>query len=101
MADLLFFLGPDRLLFGSDYGITSPKWIVELFMAYQFPDDLAREAATPLTLDVKRKILGLNAARLYDLDVPAECRIPTPQPEDGERKPRPKRSRKRKVNQPR
>ena len=38
-------------------------------MAYQFPDDLAREAATPLTLDVKRKILGLNAARLYDLGV--------------------------------
>jgi hypothetical protein len=26
----------------------------------------------PLTPDVKRKILGLNAARLYDLEVPAE-----------------------------
>ena len=78
LSDLLFFLGPDRLLFGSDYGITSPKWIVEKFMAYQFPDDLAQEAATQLTLDVKRKILGLNARRLYDLDVPAECRIPVP-----------------------
>ncbi len=73
LADLLYFLGPDRLIFGSDYGITSPKWIVEEFMAYRFPDDLAREAQNELTLDVKRKILGLNAAKLYDLPVPAEC----------------------------
>ena len=73
LSDLLFFLGPDRLIFGSDYGITSPKWIVEKFMAYEFPDDLAREAGTALTLEVKRKILGLNAARLYDLAVPPGC----------------------------
>jgi uncharacterized protein len=26
----------------------------------------------PITPDVKRKILGLNAAKLYDLEVPAE-----------------------------
>jgi predicted TIM-barrel fold metal-dependent hydrolase len=69
MADLLFFLGPDRLIFGSDYGITSPKWIVEQFMAYQFPDELAQEAGTQLTMEVKRKILGLNAAKLYDIEV--------------------------------
>ena len=24
----------------------------------------------------KKKILGLNAAKLYDLEVPAECRLP-------------------------
>jgi hypothetical protein len=29
-----------------------------------------------LTPDVKRKILGLNAANLYDLDVPSE--VPQP-----------------------
>ncbi len=84
LADLLFFLGPDRLLFGSDYGITSPKWIIEQFMAYHFPEDLAQEAATQLTLEVKRKILGLNAARLYDLDVPLECRISATAKDDGE-----------------
>lgn len=67
LADLLFFLGPDRLIFGSDYGITSPKWIVEKFMAFQFDEEMAREAGTQLTLEVKRKILGLNAARLYEL----------------------------------
>jgi predicted TIM-barrel fold metal-dependent hydrolase len=84
LSELLYFLGPDRLLFGSDYGITSPKWIVERLMAFQFPDDLAQEAGTQLTLDVKRKILGLNAARLYGLDVPAECRIPASAASDGQ-----------------
>ncbi|ANM14434.1 MULTISPECIES: amidohydrolase family protein [unclassified Rhizobium] len=78
LSDLLYFLGPDRILFGSDYGIMSPKWIIEHFMAYEFPEDLAKEAGTPLTLDVKRKILGLNAANLYGLEVPADCRLPSP-----------------------
>ena len=73
MVELLFYLGPDRLIFGTDYGITSPKWIVEKFMDFQFTDELAREAGTQLTLEVKRKILGLNAARLYGLEVPDEC----------------------------
>jgi hypothetical protein len=31
----------------------------------------------PITSDQKKKILGLNAAALYDLDVPAELRLPT------------------------
>jgi len=78
MADLIFYLGADRLLFGSDYGIHSPKWLVEDFMAFQFDDGTAQEAGTQLTLDVKAKILGLNAARLYDIKVPAECHQPTP-----------------------
>jgi len=75
MSDLLFSLGPDRLLFGSDYAITSPKWIIEKFMAYQFDDETAHEAGTQLTLDVKRKILGLNMAKLYEIDVPQEMQI--------------------------
>jgi predicted TIM-barrel fold metal-dependent hydrolase len=78
MADLLFFVGADRLLFGSDYGIHSPKWLVEEIAAFQFDDETAREAGTQLTLDVKAKILGLNAARLYGIDVPAECYQPAP-----------------------
>ncbi len=73
LMDLLWFLGPDRLIFGSDYGITSPKWIIEHFMEFQFDKESAKEAGTELTLDVKARILGLNAARLYGVDVPAEC----------------------------
>lgn len=76
MTDLLWFLGPDRLIFGSDYGITSPKWIIEHLMDFEFDEDTAREAGTQLTLDVKAKILGLNAARLYGIPVPAECYVP-------------------------
>ena len=76
LVDLLYFLGPDRLIFGSDYGITSPKWIVEAFMAMELSGEDAQEAGTELTLDVKRKILGLNAAKLYDLDVPDAMKLP-------------------------
>ncbi|MGC4026261.1 MAG: amidohydrolase family protein [Mesorhizobium sp.] len=72
MCDMLFYLGPDRLLFGSDYAITSPNWIIEKFMEFEFDEETAREAGTHLTLDVKRKILGLNAAKLYGIDVPAD-----------------------------
>src|SRR5690606_29188788 len=78
MADLLFFLGPDRLIFGTDYAIHSPKWIVDEFMKFEFDEATAREAGTHLTLDVKAKIMGLNAARLYDLQVPAGCHRAAP-----------------------
>ena len=74
MAELLFFLGPDRLIFGTDYGITSPQWIVEKFIDFELSPELAQEAGTELTTEVKRKILGLNAAQLYDLAVPDSCR---------------------------
>ena len=69
IGELLYWLDEDRILFGSDYAIWQPKWLVEQFVDFQIPDDLVGEYGT-LTPDVKRKILGLNAARLYDLDVP-------------------------------
>ncbi len=72
LCELLFRVGPDRLLFGSDYAITGPKWIVEKFMAFEFDEETAYEAGGQLTLDVKRKIMGLNAAKLYGIDVPQE-----------------------------
>ena len=37
----------------------------------QIPEDLQGEYGT-LTPDIKRKILGLNAAKLYDIEVPSE-----------------------------
>ncbi|MCP4381921.1 MAG: amidohydrolase [Hyphomicrobiales bacterium] len=80
MCDLLFFVGPDRLILGTDYGIYSPKWIIESFMDFSFDNATAEEAGTQLTLDVKAKILGLNAARLYDIPVPDECYQPAPEP---------------------
>jgi len=72
LCDLLFHVGPDRLLFGSDYAITSPKWIIKEFMAFEFDEETAHEAGTQLTLEVKRKLLGLNSAKLYGIEVPKE-----------------------------
>jgi len=72
IAELLFWLGPDRLIFASDYAIWTPRWLVEKFMAFELPEDIARERGVDLTLDIKKKILGLNAARLYGLDVEAQ-----------------------------
>ena len=72
MANLLFWLGPDRLCFGSDYAIWTSKWLIERFMAYELPDDLKQEYHVDLTLETKRKILGENAARLYGIDIGAQ-----------------------------
>jgi uncharacterized protein len=76
VGELLYWIGEDRILFASDYAIWQPKWLVEKFVDFQIPDDMLGEY-TPLTPAVKRKILGLNAAKLYGLDVPAELeRVP-------------------------
>jgi uncharacterized protein len=69
ISELLFWLGPDRILFGSDYALWVPKWIIEKFMALELPEDVASEIGQQLTLETKRKILGENAARLYNIDI--------------------------------
>ena len=68
MVDLLYYLGPDRLLFGSDYAIWEPSWIVEKIMNFEFDEPSAEEAQTELTLEVKRKIMGENMAKIYDIN---------------------------------
>jgi predicted TIM-barrel fold metal-dependent hydrolase len=72
LGNLLFWLGPDRICFGSDYAIWTPKWLIEKFMAYEFPEDLKQEYHAELTAELKRKILGENVARLYGIDIPAQ-----------------------------
>jgi predicted TIM-barrel fold metal-dependent hydrolase len=69
LANLLFWIGPDKILFGSDYALWEPKWLIEKFMAFELPDDLKAEYNVDLTPETRRKILGLNAARLYGLDL--------------------------------
>ena len=72
IAELLFWCGPDKILFGSDYAIWTPKWLVERLWNFQIPEDIAQERGVQLTDEIKEKILGLNAARLYDIDVAAK-----------------------------
>ena len=69
IAELLFWLGEDKLLFASDYAIWTPKWIVDQFMAYELPEHIKKERGVDLTMEAKEKIMGLNAAKLYDIDV--------------------------------
>ena len=72
ISELLFWLGEDKLLFASDYGIWTPKWIIDKFMAFELPDDIQKETGVNLNLQAKKKILGLNAARLYGIDIEAQ-----------------------------
>src|SRR5882762_8435273 len=69
------WLGPDKLLYGSDYGIWTPDWLIDAFMAFELPDAIARECGVTLDLEAKKKILGLNAARLYGIDIAAQKRL--------------------------
>jgi len=75
MGELLFFLGEDRLIFGSDYAIWEPRWQIEGFVDWDYPGDEYSDYPRVNAI-TKKKILGLNAARLYDLDVPADCQLP-------------------------
>jgi predicted TIM-barrel fold metal-dependent hydrolase len=75
LGELLYWIGEDKILFSSDYAIWTPKWLVEKFVDFQLPADQSEYA--PITVAQKKKILGLNAAALYDLEVPAELRLPT------------------------
>ncbi|MGH2968387.1 MAG: amidohydrolase family protein [Solirubrobacteraceae bacterium] len=68
IGELCYWLGDDKLLFASDYAIWQPKWLVEKFVDFQIPEDMGDYAA--LTPAAKRNILGLNAARLYGIEVP-------------------------------
>jgi predicted TIM-barrel fold metal-dependent hydrolase len=72
ISELLYWLDEDRILFGSDYAIWEPNWLIEKFMSFQLPDDIAQETGAKLDLNVKKKILGQNAAALYNIDIEAQ-----------------------------
>jgi hypothetical protein len=76
MGELLFWVGEDKMTFGSDYGIWEPKWQVEGFVDWEMPDREEFADFPRLGVAGKKKILGLNAAALYDIEVPAEYRLP-------------------------
>jgi len=73
IGELLYWIGEDKIQFSSDYAIWTPKWLIEKFVDFEIPEDMTEYP--PLTATAKRKILGLNAAKMYGLDVPAELQL--------------------------
>jgi hypothetical protein len=80
LGKLLLAVGEDRILWGTDsvwYG--APQPLIDAFRAFQIPEELqATHGYPPLTAAAKRKILGLNATRVYGIDptaVPTASRL--------------------------
>ena len=69
LGQALKFFGEDRIVFGSDavwYG--SPQWQIEAMWRFEIPEAMREQYGyPPLTERAKRKILGLNNARLYGI----------------------------------
>ena len=84
MGELLFWVGEDKMLFGADYAIWEPKWQVEGLVDWDYPDETYSDYPA-FTTESKKKILGLNAAKLYDVEVPQELQIPVPAEEPASR----------------
>lgn len=76
IGELLYWVGEDKMTFSSDYALWTPKWLIEKFVDFQMPEELTDYA--PITTDQKKKILGLNAARLYNFEVPEHLRLSEP-----------------------
>jgi predicted TIM-barrel fold metal-dependent hydrolase len=73
LGKLLNSFGPDHIIWGTDsiwYG--TPQWQIDALKTFQMPQRLMDEFGYPeVTDEIKAKIFGLNAARLYNLDVEA------------------------------
>jgi uncharacterized protein len=70
LGKLLRYVGEDNVVWGTDclfYG--SPQDQIQALRSFQISDQLQERYGYPrLTKEVKSKILGLNAARLYGVD---------------------------------
>jgi predicted TIM-barrel fold metal-dependent hydrolase len=66
--------GVDHVIWGTDclwWG--SPQWVIDAFKRFQISDELCEKFGyKKLTKEDKAKIFGLNAARIYGVDVKAQ-----------------------------
>ena len=79
IGSLLKALGPKNILWGTDsiwWG--SPQYLIDSFKLLTIPEQMQEQFGyPPLTEKTKRRILGLNVARLYGVKPKAErCTIP-------------------------
>ena len=66
--------GSDHVIWGTDclwWG--SPQWAIDAFKRFQISDELCeKHGYAKITKQDKANILGLNAAKIYGIDVEAE-----------------------------
>lgn len=66
--------GADHVVWGTDcLWFGSPQWAIEAFKRFDISDEFCEKFGySKITREDKAKILGLNAARLYNVDVKAK-----------------------------
>lgn len=73
LGKLIQRMGEDNVVWGTDsIWFGSPQPIIDAFRTFQIPPAMCEEFGyTPITDAVRAKILGENAARVYDIDLDA------------------------------
>jgi uncharacterized protein len=76
IGNLLDGFGPDHILWGTDTPVIGPpRWQIEAFQSFTIPESLAEQRGyLQLTLEVKDKIFGRNAAQIFGIDTAAARR---------------------------
>jgi hypothetical protein len=71
LGTLVRDLGEDHVLWGTDSTLwANPQWQIESMRRFKIPDQLVEGHGYPqLTDEIKAKIFGLNAAKLWGIDV--------------------------------
>lgn len=74
LGQLIDAFGIDHVVWGTDsIWSGTPQWQIEAFRRFQIPDQLVEKYRyQPLTRQVKERIFGLNAARIFGVDVAAK-----------------------------
>jgi predicted TIM-barrel fold metal-dependent hydrolase len=91
LGELILAFGSDHIIWGTDsiwWG--TAQWQIDALKTFRMPEHLIEERGYPeITDEIKAQIFGLNAARLYNINVEeVRCTIPpdfslaTPTPKD-------------------
>jgi predicted TIM-barrel fold metal-dependent hydrolase len=73
IGNLLDGFGADHILWGTDTPVIGPPhWQIEAFQTFAILEELAAQHGfSQLTPEVKNKIFGENAARIFGIDIAA------------------------------